>query len=322
MAALSARQAGTEGAICALRIGSAGIFPVAYIDYYSQELQAKPSENRQAGMTKGTRAAGEAIVEARAVEAGYGANTVLRDVSLLVPERRLTVLAGPNGSGKSTLLSLLARVLKPTRGAVLLDGKAMAALPTRAVARRLGLLPQAPLVPESLSVYDLVSRGRYPHQGFLKQWTDADEAAVERALAATTLTTLAGRAVDSLSGGQRQRAFIAMTLAQETPVILLDEPTTYLDLRYQAEVMDLIGSLTHEHGRTVVTVLHDLNAALQYADRIVFLKAGRIHTVAEDLDTCTESLIGEVFEAAVTRLIHPVTGKPAFLSVPSGRARA
>lgn len=273
-------------------------------------------------MTAGTTATGEAILEARTIEAGYGANTVLHDVSLLVPERRLTVLAGPNGSGKSTLLSLLSRVLKPTRGTVLLDGEAMAALPTRAVAKRLGLLPQAPLVPENISVYDLVSRGRYPHQGFFKQWTDADEAAVGRALAATTLTALAGRAVDSLSGGQRQRAFIAMTLAQETPVILLDEPTTFLDLRYQNEVMDLVGSLTHEHGRTVVTVLHDLNAALQYADRIVFLKAGRIHTVVEDLDACTESLIGDVFEAGVTRLTHPVTGKPAFLAVPSGKGRA
>ncbi|WP_439627077.1 ABC transporter ATP-binding protein [Shinella sp.] len=273
-------------------------------------------------MTTGTTAAGEAIVEAHSLEAAYGANTVLHDVSLLVPERRLTVLAGPNGSGKSTLLSLLSRVLKPTRGTVLLDGKAMAALPTREVAKKLGLLPQAPLVPESISVYDLVSRGRYPHQGFLKQWSDADEAAVDRALAATTLTALAGRAVDSLSGGQRQRAFIAMTLAQETPVILLDEPTTFLDLRYQNEVMDLIGSLTHDHGRTVVTVLHDLNAALQYADRIVFLKAGRIHTVVEDLDTCTESLIRDVFETAVTRLTHPVTGKPAFLAVPSGKAGA
>jgi len=273
-------------------------------------------------MTAGTKVVDEAILEAQALTAGYGANTVLHDVSLLVPEQRLTVLAGPNGSGKSTFLSLLSRVLKPTRGAVLLDGRAMVALPTRQIARSLGLLPQAPLVPEGISVYDLVSRGRYPHQGLLRQWSDADENAVEKALAATSLAPLAGRTVDSLSGGQRQRAFIAMTLAQETPVILLDEPTTFLDLRYQNEVMDLIGSLTHDHGRTVVAVLHDLNAALQYADRIVFLKAGRIHTVVEDLEACTEALIGDVFETAVTRLTHPVTGKPAFLTIPSGKAAA
>ncbi len=273
-------------------------------------------------MTAGTKVVDEAILEAHALYAGYGANTVLHDVSLLVPEQRLTVLAGPNGSGKSTFLSLLSRVLKPMRGAVLLDGRAMATLPTREIARKLGLLPQAPLVPEGISVYDLVSRGRYPHQGFLRQWSDADENAVEKALAATSLASLAGRAVDSLSGGQRQRAFIAMTLAQETPVILLDEPTTFLDLRYQNEVMDLISSLTHDHGRTVVAVLHDLNAAFQYADRIVFLKAGRIHTVVEDLEACTETLIGDVFETAVTRLTHPVTGKPAFLTIPSGKAAA
>lgn len=264
----------------------------------------------------------EATLETRALEAGYGALTVLHDISLLVPEKRLTVLAGPNGSGKSTLLSLLSRVIKPTRGAVLLDGRAMTALPTREIARKLGLLPQEPLVPGGISVYDLVSRGRYPHQGFMRQWSDEDEAAVENALAATSLSALSGRSVDSLSGGQRQRAFIAMTLAQETPVILLDEPTTFLDLRYQNEVMDLIGSLAQDHGRTVVAVLHDLNAAFQYADRIVFLKAGRIHTVVEHLETCTENLIRDVFETAVTRLIHPATGKPVFLTLPFGKAAA
>lgn len=258
----------------------------------------------------------DVTLDARALSAAYGASVVLHDVSLLVPQRRLTVLAGPNGSGKSTLLSLLARILKPAHGAVLLDGRDITTIPTREIARRLGLLPQTPLVPEGITVYDLVSRGRYPHQGFFRQWSQSDETAVEQALSATSLTDLAGRAVDSLSGGQRQRAFIAMTLAQETPVILLDEPTTFLDLRYQNEVMDLIGRLTGEFGRTVVAVLHDLNAAFQYADRIVFMKAGRIHTVVDDLQTCSEDLIRDVFETTVTRLDHPVTGRPAFLAVP------
>ncbi|ATN37388.1 ABC transporter (plasmid) [Rhizobium sp. ACO-34A] len=254
-----------------------------------------------------------ALMEVRGVEARYGALKALGDISLLVPKGRMTVLAGANGSGKSTLLSVMSRVLKPSGGTVLLDGRAVSELPTREVAKTLGLLPQGPLVPEGITVYDLVSRGRYPHQGFLRQWTEADEKAVEAAIAATGLGQFAERPVDQLSGGQRQRAFIAMTLAQETAAILFDEPTTFLDLRYQTEVMELIASLSRDHGRTVVLVLHDLNAALQYGDRLIFLKAGRVHRVVEDVLSCSAELIGEVFETRVTRVLHPETGRPAFL---------
>ncbi|PZU19712.1 MAG: cobalamin/Fe(3+)-siderophore ABC transporter ATP-binding protein [Shinella sp.] len=258
-------------------------------------------------------AADHAPLEARDVCVRYGDVTALTDVSVLVPEGKLTVLAGPNGSGKSTLLSALSRVLTPTGGSVLLDGRVISQIPTREVARSLGLLPQAPLVPEGMSVYDLVSRGRYPHQGILKQWSDADECAVMSAITVTGLEALAGRLMQHLSGGQRQRAFIAMTLAQETRTILFDEPTTFLDLRYQAEVMDLIDSLCRDHRRTIVVVLHDLNAALQHADRLIFLKDGRIHSVLDDVQECSTDLIADVFETRVVRVDNPDTGRPAFL---------
>ncbi|WP_339852878.1 ABC transporter ATP-binding protein [uncultured Nisaea sp.] len=256
---------------------------------------------------------GQFPLEAKRIVAGYGGQSVLRDVFLSVPAKSLTVLVGPNGSGKSTLLALLSRLLKPSDGSVLLDGRALSALPTREIARKLGILPQSPLVPEGITVYDLVSRGRYPHQGFLKQWTETDEAAVESALAVTDTQDFADRPVDSLSGGQRQRCFIALTLAQETGIILFDEPTSYLDLRYQVEVMELIARLPKEHGRTVVTVLHDLNFAMQYADRLVFLKSGAIHRLVEDPEECSAELVREVFETPVIRLHHPETGKPIFL---------
>ena len=261
--------------------------------------------------------AAPAPLVAEEISAGYGRQMVVDGISLSVPEGKMTVLVGPNGSGKSTLLSVMARLLKPMGGIVRLDGKELHRMPTREVARRLGLLPQSPLLPEGLTVYDLVSRGRYPHQGFLRQWTEADDAAVEHALAVTDTLDFAARPVDSLSGGQRQRCWIAMALAQETPVILLDEPTTFLDLHYQVEVLDLLRHLTRDHGRTIVAVLHDLNFALQYADRIVFLRDGAIRCVAEHPDECTADLIRDVFNVEVVRLSHPETGMPLFL--PSAR---
>ncbi|NKL38646.1 ATP-binding cassette domain-containing protein [Rhizobium leguminosarum bv. viciae] len=258
-----------------------------------------------------------APLSADGISAGYGRQVVVDGISLAVPEGKMTVLVGPNGSGKSTLLSVMARLLKPLAGTICLDGKELHRMPTREVARRLGLLPQSPLLPEGLTVYDLVSRGRYPHQGFLRQWTDADEAAVEQALDVTDTLDFAARPVDSLSGGQRQRCWIAMALAQQTPVILLDEPTTFLDLHYQVEVLDLLRHLTRNHGRTIVAVLHDLNFALQYADRVVFLKDGAIRFVAENPRDCTADLIRNVFNVEVVHLSHPETGMPLFL--PSAR---
>lgn len=261
------------------------------------------------------------VLSVEGVSAGYGKQRILDGISLSIPEATMTMLVGPNGSGKSTLLSVMARLLKPMGGTVNLDGKALHAMPTREVARRLGLLPQSPLLPEGLTVYDLVSRGRYPHQGFLRQWTEADEEAVQHALTVTDTLEFAGRPVDSLSGGQRQRCWIAMALAQETPVILLDEPTTFLDLHYQVEVLDLLRHLTREHGRTIVAVLHDLNFALQYADRLIFLKDGAIAGIAEHPGECSAALIRDVFNTEVVRLAHPETGLPLFLPSTKGATR-
>ncbi len=259
-------------------------------------------------------------LDTQRVTAGYGRLNVLADVSVIVPKGKFTALAGPNGSGKSTLLAVLSRILKPSGGTVLIDGQDVNRLPTKEVARKLALLPQAPIVPEGLSVYDLVSRGRYPHRGILKSWDEGDEEAVTQALHITGISELSARPVDSLSGGQRQRCFIALTLAQDTATILFDEPTTFLDLRYQVEVMELLSSLSRKANRTVVAVLHDLNAALQYADRIVFLKGGAIHHVAETVDQCRADHIESVFETKVIAVRHPTTGKPVFLPDPHSGA--
>ena len=220
---------------------------------------------------------------------------------------------GANGSGKSTLLSTIARMLKPHGGSVLLDGKAIYQQPTKAVSRQLGILPQSPLVPERLTVFELVSRGRFPWQNMLSQWTDDDERAVEQALQLTGTADFAHLPVESLSGGQRQRCWIAMALAQQTPVILLDEPTTFLDLRYQVEILELLHSLTRHHGRTVVVVLHDLNFAVNYGDMLVFLKQGTLQGVVHDGENCTPELIKHVFDVDVQMSVNPLTGKPFFM---------
>ncbi|WP_113170708.1 ABC transporter ATP-binding protein [Agrobacterium sp. fls2-241-TYG-188a] len=255
------------------------------------------------------------------VTAGYQRSTVLSDVSLVIPKGKFTALAGPNGSGKSTLLSVLCRILKPSGGTVHLDGHDISKLPTKDVARKLSLLPQAPLTPEGLKVYDLVSRGRYPHSGILMSWDETDEDAVNRALEMTGIAELSSRTVDSLSGGQRQRCFIALALAQDTATILFDEPTTFLDLRYQVEVMELLSSLTRTANKTIVAVLHDLNAALQYADRLVLMKGGAIHHVVETVEQCTVEHIETVFDTKVTSVWHPTTGKPIFLPDPHPRTQ-
>ena len=238
---------------------------------------------------------------------------VVHDICLTIPQGKMTVLVGANGSGKSTLLSTIARMLKPHGGSVLLDGKAIYQQPTKAVSRQLGILPQSPLVPEGLTVFELVSRGRFPWQNMLSQWTDDDERAVEQALQLTGTADFAHFPVESLSGGQRQRCWIAMALAQQTPVILLDEPTTFLDLRYQVEILELLHSLTRHHGRTVVVVLHDLNFAVNYGDMLVFLKQGTLQGVVHDGENCTPELIKHVFDVDVQMSVNPLTGKPFFM---------
>jgi iron complex transport system ATP-binding protein len=247
----------------------------------------------------------------------YPGRIVVDELDLDLPTGRITAIVGANACGKSTLLRALARLMSPAAGCVRLDGEAIHSLPTRQVARQVGILPQSPVTPAGLTVVDLVSRGRSPHQTWWQQWSAADEAAVGAALAATGMTGLAHRPVDELSGGQRQRAWIAMAVAQETPVLLLDEPTTFLDLSHQIDVLDLVVDLNRRDGRTVVMVLHDLNQAGRYADHLVAMKSGRIVAQGDPAAVITPEVVADVFdvECQVTR--DPISGTP--LIIPTGR---
>ncbi|WP_330331795.1 ABC transporter ATP-binding protein [Streptomyces sp. NBC_00536] len=245
----------------------------------------------------------------------YEDRVVVEDLDLSVPDGKVTVIVGPNACGKSTTLRALGRLLKPRAGAVLLDGEALASLPTRRIARTIGLLPQSPVAPEAITVADLVARGRQPHQHWWQQWSEADERAVAAAMERTSVTELADRPVDALSGGQRQRVWIAMALAQETDLLLLDEPTTFLDIAHQVEVLDLVRRLNHERGRTVVAVLHDLNQAARYADHLVAMKAGRVVAQGPPSAVVTADLVREVFGLASIVIPDPITGSP--LIIPS-----
>ncbi|MGE4426639.1 MAG: ABC transporter ATP-binding protein [Solirubrobacteraceae bacterium] len=259
-------------------------------------------------------------LRAEGVTLGYGDREVVTDLDLTVPPGAITAIVGANGCGKSTLLRALARLMAPRSGTVLLDGEAIGRLPTKVVATRLGILPQAPQAPEGLTVEDLVTRGRHPHQRLFRQWSPDDERAVEAALTATATTELRDRPVDALSGGQRQRAWIAMTLAQETEILLLDEPTTYLDLAHQIEVLDLLGDLVVDHGRTVVMVLHDVNQAARYADHLVAMRDGRVHATGAPTAIVDAELIHHVFGLEAQIVEDPVTGTP--LCVPAHPRRS
>ncbi|MFJ4666846.1 ABC transporter ATP-binding protein [Kitasatospora purpeofusca] len=249
-------------------------------------------------------------LEARDLTLAYEARTVAEGLDLRIPDGRVTVIVGPNACGKSTLLRALGRLLKPVRGAVLLDGEELARVPTKRIARRIGLLPQSPSAPEGIAVADLVSRGRQPHQSWWQQWSAQDEAAVAEALERTSTAELAERGVDELSGGQRQRVWIAMALAQGTDILLLDEPTTFLDIAHQVEVLDLVRRLNVERGRTVVAVLHDLNQAARYADHLVAMKDGRIVAQGPPAEVVTAELVREVFGLESVVVPDPVTGTP------------
>ncbi|WP_200926579.1 ABC transporter ATP-binding protein [Sphaerimonospora mesophila] len=250
----------------------------------------------------------------------YDRRVIAEDLTVAIPDRSFTVIVGPNACGKSTLLRALSRTLKPAAGSVLLDGRDIAALPAKKIARVLGLLPQTSIAPDGITVADLVGRGRYPHQSLLRQWSREDERVVRESMAATGVADLAARPVDELSGGQRQRVWIAMALAQETPLLLLDEPTTYLDIAHQIEILDLCARLHEEEGRTLVAVLHDLNHAARYATHLIAMRDGRVVASGTPKEIVTADLMHEVFRLPCRVIDDPETGTP--LVVPAARRSA
>lgn len=261
-----------------------------------------------------------ARLSAQDLTLGYTGRPIVDGLSLELPAGKVTIIVGANACGKSTLLRGLARLLKPGAGVVRLNGTDIHKVPTRALARELGILPQTPTAPDGITVADLVGRGRSPHQGWFRQWTAADDDAVAAALSVTGTLELAQRRVDELSGGQRQRVWIAMALAQDTDVLLLDEPTTYLDLAHQVEVLDVVSELNARRGTTVAIVLHDLNLAARYADHLVAMKAGRIVAAGAPEEILTSSLVREVFGLESVVVADPVVGTP--MVVPMGRRAA
>jgi len=255
-------------------------------------------------------------IEARAATIGYDRRVIAENLSVVIPDGSFTVIVGPNACGKSTLLRALSRLLRPASGEVLLDGRAIQSYPAKEVARKLGLLPQTSLAPDGITVADLVARGRYPHQKFLQQWSRADEAAVIRAMEATKVTDLSGRLVDELSGGQRQRVWVAMVLAQETPILLLDEPTTFLDIAHQIELLELLRRLNRDEGKTIVAVLHDLNQACRYATHLIAMREGRVMAEGQPTGIVTAELVEAVFGLPCLVIEDPISHTP--LVVPRG----
>jgi iron complex transport system ATP-binding protein len=254
----------------------------------------------------------------RQLTLAYDGNVIIQGLDLAIPQGRITTLVGPNGCGKSTLLRGMARLLKPLRGSVVLDGNAIARLPSKVLAQRLGILPQSPVAPEGLTVRELVAQGRYPHQTWLRQWSKQDERNVEEAIATSHLQDFANRPLDSLSGGQRQRAWIAMALAQDTATLLLDEPTTYLDLAHQIEVLDVLYQLNRHGGRTIVMVLHDLNMACRYSHHLIALRNGQVMAQGDPATVVTEAMVEEVFALKSRIFNDPVSNTP--LCVPISQA--
>ncbi|KUP91495.1 ABC transporter ATP-binding protein [Tritonibacter horizontis] len=249
-------------------------------------------------------------LSAQELSVNFADTQVLDQLSVSVPDGAVTAIVGPNACGKSTLLRSLARLQQASAGQVILDGKAIAAQNSKSVARRLAILPQSPLAPEGLSVRDLVLRGRTPHQSAWRQYSAKDATAVATAIAATGLEGLEDRSLHTLSGGQRQRAWIAMALAQETQLVLLDEPTTYLDLPHQIELLDLVRRLNRDTGRTVAMVLHDINLAARYCDHVIALRGGTVHSEGPPSSVITETMMGEVFNLPCTIIADPNHGTP------------
>jgi iron complex transport system ATP-binding protein len=241
---------------------------------------------------------------------GYGDRTVIKDLSLGLPDRKVTAILGPNGCGKSTLLRALARLITPRDGRITLGGENIFTLETRALARKMAILPQAPRAPEGISVANLVRRGRTPWRGLLSPWSEKDSLACRQALEDVGLADMADRSLDELSGGQRQRAWIALVLAQDTPYLLLDEPTTWLDLSHQLEVLSLLQARNRQHGATVITVLHDLNLAARFSDHLVLLGCDGLVAIGPPDEVLTEANLREAFGLSALIMPDPVTGAP------------
>ena len=250
---------------------------------------------------------------AESLAVGYNERLVIPGLSLQITMGAITALVGPNGSGKSTLLKALARLIAPRGGSVYLDGKTIATMPTREVARQLAVLPQGPSAPEELTVEELVEQGRYPHAGPLRMLREQDHVAITEALTQSNMLTLRHRRLDSLSGGERQRAWIALALAQATPVLLLDEPTTFLDVSHQLEVLTLIQRLNRSQGKTIILVLHDLNQAARYAERMIVMREGNVVADGSPQAVLTASLLAEVFQVRAHIVSHPADGLPVCL---------
>ena len=253
---------------------------------------------------------------AEGVTIGYDNRIISKDLSVAIPDCSFTVIVGANACGKSTLLRALSRLIRPSTGSVVLDGQSISSFPAKEVARRLGLLPQTSIAPEGISVADLIARGRYPHQKLLRQWSREDEAAVVSAMEATKVTELSHRLVDELSGGQRQRVWVAMVLAQQTPLLLLDEPTTFLDITHQIELLDLLGDLNRRDGQTIVAVLHDLNHACRYATHIIAMRDGAVIAEGTPRDIVTAELVEAVFGLPCMIIEDPIAHTP--LVIPRG----
>ncbi|MGG4169552.1 ABC transporter ATP-binding protein [Rossellomorea vietnamensis] len=259
------------------------------------------------------------VLQTKDLTLSYGERTIIDELNIDIPQGEISVFIGGNGCGKSTLLRSIARLLKPKQGAVLLDGEAISRLSTKEVARKMAILPQSPTAPEGLTVLQLVKQGRYPHQTWLKQWSQKDEEIVQDALKATKMEELKDRKVDELSGGQRQRAWIALTLAQDTDIILLDEPTTYLDMTHQIEILDLLFELNEKEQRTIVMVLHDLNLACRYAHNIVAIRDKQIYAQGKPEEVISCELVKNVFDMDCQVSRDPLFGTP--LCIPFGKGR-
>lgn len=259
---------------------------------------------------------------AKDMVAGHGDRIIINGLDLSLPNGKITAIVGPNGCGKSTLLNTLARVLKPLRGSILLDGQDIHRLPGREVARKLALLPQENAAPEGITVEDLVRFGRQPYQSWLSQWSDDDQRAVQRAIRSADLGGLENQMLTQLSGGQRQRAWIAMAVAQDTAVMLLDEPTSALDLGHQLEVFELIRHLSHDHGKTIVMVVHDLVSACRYADHLVAMRDGSIIAEGAPERILTSELLHQLYGVHCDIMLDPVTGSPMLVNLQRRRRTA